>query len=240
MNSTVQDPVHFIDIVSAARGDPAHTAADPSSSSNVPLCPILVEDAPSFCMTEEALSRIELALRGQEKRRIPRAGQLSPVSGLRAVESEDSSQGPRSNPLQFQISPPLAPERLRPQDALEEGRFNVRAISIVLLAAVLIAALAYHFFAGEMSAEPASAQVLQTVLTPLPPSQLIDAQINHQTIEETTDQVEDRLKSGPLETPVLAQNLLSSTVSPPNNPAPRLTPHPRVDKHSGVARLKPH
>jgi hypothetical protein len=241
MFSVIQDPVRFIDVVSAARGDRAPTAADQADSPNVPLAPTLVADAqecgPSFCMTEDALSRIEAALRVQEKRRIPRAGQLSPVPGLRTVESEGSSQNQRPTSLSFEPSPPLAPDRLVSQGAAKRGRFKVRAVLIILIAGALTAALAHNFFTGEMSGEPAGAKVLTIDQASLPAPSLVGAQVAHQTIEEATDQGEDKSKAGtPIEPPVPAPKSASSAASPPNIPAPSLTPHPRMGKPPARAR----
>jgi hypothetical protein len=250
MISPPLDPVDFAELLSAARVGLPPTAAAVPDSPSFPLSPTLSDSQardPSFCMTEDALSRIEAALRVQEKRRIPRAGQLSHVSRLPAAECEGSSQNPRPPSLSFRPSPSLAPDRVQSQVAATRRRFNVGAVSIILIGAVSIiliagavtAALAHYFYTGEISAEPAVAKVLTPDLASLPAPSLVDAQINHRTIDEATDQGEDKSKAGkPIEPPVSDQKSAASAASPPNMPARNLTLHPRLGKPSTSVRAK--
>jgi hypothetical protein len=257
MVSPLRKPAHFVDADSTEFAVPAPVQLDPPTdpavpapvlldqltTNDAPLSPTLGEHKvgehkadPSFCMSEDALSRIEAALRAQEKRHIPRAGQLPPVSGLPAVENEASPRtSTRAPTLSFQPSPPLAPERLQSIDADKGLHFNAQIFSIVLIAAAMSAALVYHFFTTEMSAEPRFAKVVANDTAPPPPPQAIEALVNHPTPNEASNQVgaktEDRQtpqlpapseslvisgspvtseSPGPAESPVISENPVAS------------------------------
>src|SRR5260370_29420850 len=107
------------------------------------------ESEPSFHMSESALARLEAGLRAQEKKQAPPAGQLPPVFGLRAADSEGSNEGSRQtcSRLSFQPSPPLAPERLLPQ-APKQRRSALDVTPFVLIAGAIAVTVAYYVSTG--------------------------------------------------------------------------------------------
>jgi hypothetical protein len=100
------------------------------------------------------LARLESSLQWLQREgavgRLPRAVQLSHVSGLRPVNPD----GPRPRGEQFingvRVPPSLAPERLRPPPPMRERRDNLRGPLRILLASVIAAPIAYYFSVGNL------------------------------------------------------------------------------------------
>jgi hypothetical protein len=231
MNGHIRDPVDFIGIFSLESGNLAPSADEADSPDPAHHA---AESVPSFCMTEDALSRIEAALRVQVKRRIPRAGQLPPVCGLPAVASDALPQSVPPSALAVRPSSPLAPDHLRSQFAAKHGRFNLLAASTILIVGALTAALAHHFFTSQMSGEPAIAKISTTDLSSLPAPTVVSAPLNHRTIDEAADQRGDK-SSAPNDPPVPAPQSTSSATSPPSIPASSRPLHPRLGKTTASA-----
>jgi hypothetical protein len=198
-------------------------------------------------MSEDALSRIEAALRAQEKKHIPRAGQLPPVSGLPAVE-EVSLSNAHPPTLSFQLSPPLAPERLQSINAEKRPYFNTQILSVALIVGAMLAALAYHLFTTEMSAEPAIAKVVASDPVPSPPPQAIEVQVIHPTPMEASNQLDTNPDDGPppqspipAETPVSIAPVLARSVpieSTANTVVSSPIHHSGAGRHASGARSK--
>jgi hypothetical protein len=222
---------------------------DQLTINDTPLSPTFGEQAtlggqkadPAFCMSEDALSRIEAALRTQERKHIPRAGQLPPVSGLAVVEDEVSPQtAARAPTLSFQPSPPLAPERLQSVDA--DKRPNAQIFWIILIAGAMSAPLAYHFLTTDMSPEHVMAKGAGTQV-PSPPPQVIEAQVNHPTPKGASNQLDTNPEDGqrpqspvPIENPVSnAPVLTESSVSL----APVLARSVPIESTANTAVLSP-
>jgi hypothetical protein len=93
---------------------------------------------------------------GQEKLRLPRAVQLSPISGLPAV-GENSGHKREV----FGVAPPLPYERLQ-LPSRRRHRRNLRGALCLLVACVIAGSIAYHVSAGGLPSawEPAHAASL--------------------------------------------------------------------------------
>jgi hypothetical protein len=94
---------------------------------------------------------------GQENLRLPRAVQLSPISGLPAV-GEDSDHKREV----FGVAPPLPSERLQLPPHRRHRR-NLRGALCLLVATVIAGSIAYHVSAGGLLSawEPAQAASLR-------------------------------------------------------------------------------
>jgi hypothetical protein len=198
------------------------------------------DSEPSFRMSEGALARFEAGLRAQEKRYMPRAGQLPPVFGLRPVESEGSNQGSRQtrNGLSFQPSPPLAPEPLQSQAPMKQQRSGLLILLLVLIAGTITAAVAYHFSTGGVSPELASIKAEPVELSPMLIAPPIETKVNNQTSSDENNQADSMSASqaeAPLTTSAVSTTLIESTKPSLGATVPRLSHRTRVARHSGNA-----
>jgi len=95
-------------------------------------------------------------------RRLPRASQLLPASGIAQVVDAEGSRHRRGTSI-FQVRPPLAFERLQPLPSSRERRTRLPGALFVLIAGAIAGSVAYHVAAGGVfpAPEPAQAASLQ-------------------------------------------------------------------------------
>ncbi len=194
------------------------------------------DESPSFRISEGALARLEAGLRAQERMQVPRAGQLPPGFGLGPVAREGSSGSSQRtfNPLSFQPSPPLAPERLRSQ-ALKQRRANLDVSLFVLLAGAITVAVAFHFSTAGVTPEVASIKVEPFELSPKPIAQPIETEVKNKTGSEETNKGDSQSVSqaqAPSKiSAVSTTSIESTTPSLSTTASPRS--HGRKTRHSG-------
>jgi hypothetical protein len=194
-------------------------------------------------MSEGALARLEAGLRAQEKKQVPRAGQLPPVLGLSAVESERASEDSRKtcNIQSFQPSPPLAPERLpfapeRLQSQVRKQR-RLDVPLVVLIAGAIAVAVAYYFSTAGVTPELASIKAEPVELSPKLIAQPAETKVNNQTGSEENNQ-RDSKSAAQAEAPPFTMSTPSPTSIESTTPSlsttmPRRS-H-RAPRHSGNA-----
>jgi hypothetical protein len=106
-----------------------------------------LESSIEWLKREATIARLETKPSAREKnQRLPRAGQLTPVSGMRPANAESSS--PTRKALIFELTPPRAHERLQLPPPRREHRSNLRAALYILIASGIAGSIAYHFSAG--------------------------------------------------------------------------------------------
>jgi hypothetical protein len=108
------------------------------------------------------LQRLESSiawLQHEARQRLPRAGQLPPVSGISAVHA-DGAASPRET---FRVAPPLACERLQLPPPRRQLRNDLRGALWLMIACVIAGSIAYQVSAGGLLSawEPAQAAFLQ-------------------------------------------------------------------------------
>jgi hypothetical protein len=203
------------------------------------------ESEPSFRMSEGALTRLEAGLRAQEKKQVPRAGQLPPVLGLSAAESERANEDSRKtcNLQSLQPSPPLAPERLplapeRLQSQVrKQRRPDLDVPLVVLIAGAIAVAIAYYFSTAGVTPELASIKAEPVELSPKPIAQPAETKVNNQPDSEENNQ-RDSKSATQAEAPPITMSTPSPTSIESTTPAlsttmPRRS-H-RAPRHSGNA-----
>jgi hypothetical protein len=195
------------------------------------------ESEPSFRMSEGALARLEAGLRAQEKKQVPRAGQLPPVLGLSAVESERANENSRKtcNLQSFQPSPPLAPERLQSQ--VRKQRRPDLDVPLVLIAGAIAVAVAYYFSTAGVTPELASIKAEPVELSPKLIAQPAEIKVNSQTGSEENNQRDSKSAAqaeaspftmSPVSTTPIKNTLPSSSTTVPQRSH-------RARRHSGNA-----
>jgi hypothetical protein len=108
-----------------------------------------LESIIAWLQHEGGIARPEGGPRAQQEiRRLPRAGQLRPVSGI-----------------SLRVAPPLACERLQLPPPRRQHRNNLRGALCLLIASVIAGSIAYHLSAGGLLSawEPAQAAFLQAL-----------------------------------------------------------------------------
>ncbi len=122
-----------------------------------------LESSLQWLKRECMIARIETGPSAREtNRRLPRAGQLPPASGIPPVVHAEGSGHRRERSI-FQVRPPLASERLQPPPASRERRPHLPGALVVLIASVIAGSIGYHIAAGGVfpAPEPAQAAPLQ-------------------------------------------------------------------------------
>jgi hypothetical protein len=122
-----------------------------------------LESSVEWLKRECMIARIETAPTARETiRRLPRASQLPPASGIAPVARAEVSRHRRETST-FQVRPPLAFERLQALPASREHRTRLPGALLVLIAGTIAGSIAYHVAAGGVfpAPEPAQAASLQ-------------------------------------------------------------------------------
>jgi hypothetical protein len=109
------------------------------------------------------VARIESGPSARETiRRLPRASQLPPGSGIPPAARAEGSPHKLATST-FQVRPPFAFERLQPLPRSRERRTRLPGALFVLIAGAVAGSIAYHVAAGGVfpAPEPAQAAALQ-------------------------------------------------------------------------------
>jgi hypothetical protein len=109
------------------------------------------------------IARIETGPSAQKTiRRLPRASQLPPASGISPFAQAEGSRHKRETSI-FQVRPPRASERLQLPPAPRQRRTHLSGALFVLIASVIAGSITYHIAAGGVfpAPEPAQAALLQ-------------------------------------------------------------------------------
>jgi hypothetical protein len=113
---------------------------------------------------ERMIAAFEAGLHAQnQRRRLPRAGRLAPVSEIPPVNPEPTRRNRET--LTFQVAPPLASERLQLPIMRRQRAYNLPGALCLLIAGAVAASIAYHVSAEGSSfstSQPAEAASLQT------------------------------------------------------------------------------
>jgi hypothetical protein len=106
-----------------------------------------LESSIQWLKREAMIARLETEPPAQkENLRLPRAGQLPPVSGIRSLDIEGSSH--RREALTLQLTAPLPHEHLQLPPPWREHRHNLRAGLYVLIAGGIVGLIAYQSVGG--------------------------------------------------------------------------------------------
>jgi hypothetical protein len=133
-----------------------------------------LESSVQWLKRESMIARIETGPGAQEaNRRLPRASQLPPASGIAAVAqygiapfvqsgiptfARTESSGHKRETGTFQVRPPRAFERLRPPPPPRQRRTHLSGALFVLIAGVIAGSITYHIAAGGVFPAPEPAQ----------------------------------------------------------------------------------
>ncbi|HEY6257220.1 MAG TPA: hypothetical protein VIY51_15660, partial [Xanthobacteraceae bacterium] len=104
-------------------------------------------------------------------RGLPRAAQLSPISGIPPVDAQPAPRERETSPLQaepaprwreplpFHLAPPLASERLQPRPAKRRRNSRLRGALCILIASALAGSIVYRVSGGGVfsASDPAHA-----------------------------------------------------------------------------------
>jgi hypothetical protein len=121
-----------------------------------------LEESVAWLRREAVSVRAGVALRSQNQPvALPRAAQLSAVSGLPPVSPESSFHRRETSP--FRVAPPLASERLQLPPPRRRHRRNLRRALVILIASAIVGSIAYRVSVGEFfpASELAQAASLQ-------------------------------------------------------------------------------
>ena len=146
-------------------GTPNHThAAEPRPYEDASEDLKRLECSLQWLQRERDTLGLEAALRAQKQRRVlPPAGQLAPVSGIPPVKTGVSCHTRKT--LAFQVAQPLASERLQFPPPTRLRAYNLRGALCILIVilSVIAGSIAYQVSAGGLfsAAEPAQAALLQ-------------------------------------------------------------------------------
>jgi hypothetical protein len=194
------------------------------------------EDEPvPFCISESALARLEAGLHAQEKKQLPRAGQLSAVSGLTPVRENDTS-GRESSGLPSQRS--VVPERLQTPLPTRSQRYILRGLLFILIVGLVTASAAYSILGwGVLSLEPTSMkpEVVERIPTPQQELQPIDARVNNQTSNEDGKKLEGGAAAPlfPASAPTYSTTSIPSSPPSSSTTLPRPPHRAHLPRHSG-------
>jgi hypothetical protein len=182
-------------------------------------------------LSDADLARLESSLRWLQREgsptRLPRAVQLPPVSGIRAVDADGSRPRGEQFINGYRVPPSLAPERLRPPPPMQARRDTLRGPIRIVLASVLAAPIAYYFSVGSWSrlsqsaAQPQLASTesrpasLTTLQVPKDPVRLGDTQGDGQANIQASSQANIRPAN-----PAASQTRVAAASPPPDAPLP--------------------
>jgi hypothetical protein len=95
-------------------------------------------------------------------RRLPRASQLPPASGIPRFAQAEGSRHKRETSI-FKVRPPRASDRLQLPPAPRQHRTRLSGALFVVIASVIAGSITYHIAAGGVfpAPEPAQAALLQ-------------------------------------------------------------------------------
>jgi hypothetical protein len=117
-----------------------------------------LESSVQWLKRECMIARIETGLSVQKtNRRLPRASQLPPASGIAPAASTEGSCRKRETSA-FRVRPPLASERLQFPPLSRRHRTHLPGALFGLIASVIAGSIAYHITAGEVFPAPDPAQ----------------------------------------------------------------------------------
>jgi hypothetical protein len=122
-----------------------------------------LESSVQWLKRECMIARIEAGPSAQEaNRRLPRASQLPPASGIPPFAHAEGS-GHKRDTSTFQVRPPCASERLQLPPPPRQPRTHLSGALFVLIASVIAGSITYHIAAGGVfpAPEPAQAAPLQ-------------------------------------------------------------------------------
>jgi hypothetical protein len=115
-----------------------------------------LESSIQWLKREGTIARTEAGPRALKDRRLPRAGQLAPISGIRPVDTEGS--GHKRETLTFHVAPPLASERIEVPAPSRQHRYNLRGVLGILIGSVIVGLIAYQISVGGLFAASGPAQ----------------------------------------------------------------------------------
>jgi hypothetical protein len=121
-----------------------------------------LEESVAWLRREAVSVRSGVALLSQKQPlALPRAAQLSAVSGLLPVSIESSFHRRETSP--FRVAPPLASERLQLPPLRRRHRRSLRGAVFILIASTIVGSIAYRVSVGEFfpTSVPAQAASLQ-------------------------------------------------------------------------------